>query len=144
MSNHRFMALIDQDRKALTEALLTGEISLVDGRTICEGPITEGDVFHLAGELLRWALSNNCLSLYLQALGSMDFHSVQQACDYLDCSEKHLMTLIKDGHIHASKLGEAPNSPLKLDVKSIKSYLNRDRVAAEKQARELVRRGGKG
>jgi hypothetical protein len=132
-------ALFEEDIRALTEALISGEIRLHDGRRLTDMGLSEGDVHHLAGEVQRFVLSAR--SLLLPYLSQMKWLELPLACIYARRGKKTLIRWIKERKIY----GEQPDgegADWVVDRESIDRlyYEKRDRVRAAVADRKGERR----
>ncbi len=57
-----------------------------------------------------------------------------QACGRLDISRPTLAKRINDGEIHAIKLGDARNSPVRVLLASVEAYEKRNRMGVTEES----------
>lgn len=58
----------------------------------------------------------------------MRYLTIAQACDALQVDRVKIRNLINEGQFEAIKLGDAPNSHVRIDEESFKAYLERAKV----------------
>lgn len=138
------IAAIEDDQRALTEAMLTGEVGM-DDDGLCErcGNITEGDVYRLSGEILRYLISRQASSLTMAALATMRWHNLHEAAIYMRCSERKVKELLDAGKIAGSQIDDGPTSSWVIDRESEDAHLSRYSSKARIGAAELAQRGGR-
>ncbi len=139
--------LFEEDIRALTEALVSGEICLHDGRKLTDLGLSEGDVHHLAGEVQRFTLSMR--SLLLPYLSQMKWLEMPLACIYARTSPNTLKKWIEDplNPVYAFKTGKdtgkrKSTSPIVVDRESIDAYYNGDRAGLVEEAIKRLKEAG--
>jgi len=50
---------------------------------------------------------------------------ITQVAELLDCSEKTIRRRVDDGQIPAVRLGDAPTSPIRIEIADIAAFLER-------------------
>lgn len=138
------IAAIENDQRALTEAMLTGEVGMGPD-AICErcGNITEGDIYRLSGEILRYLISRQAGSLTMAALASMRWHNLHEAATYMRCSERKVKELLDAGKIAGSQIDDGPTSSWLIDRLTEDEWLSRNSSKARIGAEALARKGGR-
>jgi hypothetical protein len=139
--------LFEEDIKALTEALISGEICLHDGRKLTDMGLSEGEVHHLAGEIRRFMQSLR--SLLLPYLGQMKWLELPLACIYARTSPNTLKKWIEDplNPLYGFKTGrdtenKKSTSPIVVDRESIDAYYNGDRAGLIEEAIKRLKEAG--
>lgn len=114
-------SVIEDDALRLTEALISGEIALADGRGLSEMGLTEADMHRLAREVLNFMLDRRLLAPVIQYLSTMKWLTLQEAYIYTRRSRNTIIRWLEDGKIYGSK-PEGSGDWL-VDRESIDSYL---------------------
>jgi hypothetical protein len=145
-------ARLEEEARKLTEAMLSGEVSLTDGRTLCDLGLTEGDVHHLAREVLRYAAEEKLLSVLMGALGSMKWLTLAEAEVYARMDRTTLKRLINDPHspiygtrqgdpVYGTKSGRDTKSKIIVDRESIDAHYSKGRNDFLAEIIDQVREG---
>jgi len=129
-------ALIEDDIKHLTQAMLTGELSPVKPLS---DYFSEGEIEQLSKEIIRYQFSSKFFSLILPYIATMKWLSLPEACLYTRHSRNTLLKWIEDGKIYASK--PDGSGTYIIDRQSIDNYFNELRDNARIRSRELRRAG---
>ena len=94
-------SLIEDDVKHLTDAFLTGEIS-VDSISLADK--FNPDLLHkFSADIIKYQLEKKILSSLIPYLSTMKWLSLQEACIYARKSRNTILELIKTGKIYGTK-----------------------------------------
>ena len=130
-------SLIEDDVKHLTDAFLTGEIS-VDSISLADKFSPE--LLHkLSADIIRYQVEKKILSSLIPFLGTMKWLTLAEACIYARCSRNTLINWMESGKIYASK--PDGSGTYIIDRQSIDNYFNELRDNARIHSRELRRAG---
>jgi len=136
--------VIEDDIKHLTEAFLTGEISMPNLSNLSSlsyeshlsSPSYESRIQTLASDILRFQLESKMFSLIIPYLSTMKWLSLDEACVYARKSRNTMLDLVKEGKIYGTK---AEGGEWIVDRESIDVYYNEERLALQEKLKHLRR-----
>jgi len=127
-------AVIEGDAKKLTEALISGEISV--GKFLPDY-FDESEIENLAFDILNFICDQRLMAPIIQYLGTMKWLSLQEACIYSRKSKNTLLALAADGTIYATREGMGD---WVFDRESIDRFYNRKREKDHARRADIERR----
>jgi len=124
---------VDRDANILATALKRGDIRA--GEKVLSEYLTDDEVESLVMRILRFAMTEKVLSVYIHALSSMRWLTLQEACLYSRKSMRTIKAWASDGKIYGHQAQKAGDWIF--DRESIDSFFNGPR---EERRLELERR----
>lgn len=111
---------IEGDVKRLTEAMLTGEVS-INGISLAD-EFSEDLIHQFSASIIRYQLENRLLSTIIPYLASMRWLTLPEACIYSRRSRNTLLLWLECGKIYGTK--PEGSGDYIIDRESIDKYFN--------------------